>query len=321
MMFPKHSFHILKLLVVVFPVVAGLFLTSLGVVKLNQASEKPIPKPLAPYGILAFSSEELDSARSSLGFVLDDMKIKENLVLAKIGTVFCFLNSSTEQEPSHEVTFGFQVPYNVELLDCYVRAFSKITNSWIELGIKDENVIFVENCSTSLIYLKFVAPPDQLKIHQYVVTVIFHWRNFIIKRGFSTYDIIVPFSTATFNVANTYLPNVNPAGFSELVFGTYFPPESEIRETFPFPTEETMKGFATTRYILWSLGELGLSTEESGPSSKLVRIRLELPEESELRGRLMFDSGLYMGLGVSLIFSGVHEALKLTMELRRKRIE
>ncbi|MDH5451460.1 MAG: hypothetical protein OEX77_11315 [Candidatus Bathyarchaeota archaeon] len=48
-------------------------------------------------------------------------------------------------------------------------------------------------------------------------------------------------------------------------------------------------------------------------------VEFEVNRLSEMRGRLLFDSGLYMGLGVGLFFSGIHEALKVVGELRKKK--
>jgi hypothetical protein len=41
--------------------------------------------------------------------------------------------------------------------------------------------------------------------------------------------------------------------------------------------------------------------------------------ESELRDHLLFDSGLYMGLGVSLIFGGLYEAIKICTDIVKER--
>jgi hypothetical protein len=41
--------------------------------------------------------------------------------------------------------------------------------------------------------------------------------------------------------------------------------------------------------------------------------------EAELRDHLLFDSGLYMGLGVSLIFGGLFEAIKIGTDIARER--
>ena len=56
---------------------------------------------------------------------------------------------------------------------------------------------------------------------------------------------------------------------------------------------------------------------EQWPTSDIVRVRFELMGESELQNRLLFESGLYLGLGIGLLISGLHEALKYVMETRR----
>jgi hypothetical protein len=46
----------LTLLVTIFPLVAGLVLTGIGIIDLNTASETPESKPNNAYGVLAYSS-------------------------------------------------------------------------------------------------------------------------------------------------------------------------------------------------------------------------------------------------------------------------
>lgn len=46
-------------------------------------------------------------------------------------------------------------------------------------------------------------------------------------------------------------------------------------------------------------------------ASAAFSVSFELPEKREVKERLIFDSGLYLGLGVSLILSGIYEALKI----------
>jgi len=67
-MFSRVAFLILKLLVVLFPIGAGLFLTNLGVVKLNEAIIVPVRRLITPYGFLAFSSIQLQ--QSSLWVII-----------------------------------------------------------------------------------------------------------------------------------------------------------------------------------------------------------------------------------------------------------
>lgn len=297
----------LRMLMVVFPIGTGLFLTGLGTIKLNQATETPDPRPLSPYGILAFSSEECELEVLSIYFV--DVLVKENLI-----KVSSFYSAFIQSDSKSEETFGFQIPHDVELDSVSVEAFSETTNRMVNVEVLDEDVKTTGN-NTSLIYIKFVCLPE---LKEYNINFDFIWRDMAVKQSFSTYDLIVPISMTDRNAFQKVLPEVHPIECHRLVFHLYLPTDCEIVESIPPPKKEFYKGMVN-RDLEWSLEELGMGKEEL--LSEVIRVRLELREEMELRGRLSFYSGLYMGIGVGLVFSGIHEALKITMELKRKSME
>jgi len=325
-MFSRFSFRILKVLVVVFPIAAGLFLTGLGWVRLNEAIERPVSKPLAPYGILAFSSQECEghSLRAHMDGGID---AKKNL----IGAHFESSLALKAQDSPYEEIFGFQIPYYASDFgsETRVTAFSKPKG--LEVGVETEilekNVIFAGNL-TSIIYLKFIASPQ---FQWYEVDIHFTWRDLIIRTAFSTYEIVVPFSYTTHNIVHEHLSNIHLLDFASVDLYIRLPEDSEIRETIPPPDEEVLhshlnpeepRSFMPIRILIWSLPAEKLKKGEAPiPISEIVRVRFELSEEADLRGQLFFDSGLYMGLGISLVFGGIHEAFKIQMELKRKQTE
>jgi len=317
MMFFKSTFRTLKLLAVVFPIAAGLFLTGLGWVRLNEATEPPRSKPLAPYGILVFSSQECE--HYSLAIFMDEIDVKGNMV----DNHFLSLLVLKPQNSLCEETFGFQIPYYVELSkEISVTASDASQSGEVELDVLDKNAIFAGDL-TSIIYVKFMVSPES---QEYDVDIRFTWLDIVIKTAFSTYDIMVPFSVTTHNIVHEHLSNINLLDFSSIDLSMRLPEDSEFREALPPPDEEVIHsspesgGFRPARFLTWRPPvELFRRREAPFPISETIRVRFELREESDLRGRLFFDSGLYMGLGVSLIFGGIHEALKIAEELKRKQ--
>jgi hypothetical protein len=109
--------------------------------------------------------------------------------------------------------------------------------------------------------------------------------------------------------------------------------DCEVRRIYPLPSEEKVIG---PPHIRDPSPLPGGRTIECGPDqlkfriseydagalnfivSELITVSFELRSETELRNRLLFDTGLYMDLGVSLVFGGIHEALKIAAELKRK---
>jgi len=312
MMFSRFWFRLLRLLVVVFPIGAGLFLTSWGVVKLNQATETLVSEPLAPYGVLAFGSEECEF--KVLSIYMMNVLVGENLIEAH----FDFSNVKLPSDSAHEEIFGFQIPYSAELLELpdgvSVTAYSNCTHSRVDVEVLEKNVLLARN-DTSFVYIEFVASPE---LTEYKIGVNFLWRGLVIKQSFSTYDLIVPISISEHNVFQEHLPDVGPIECPRLVFNLRLPLDSEIIESIPPPCREWYAGEAN-RNLEWSLEEIGFGKEDL--VSELIRVRLELRQEVELRGRLLFDSGLYIGVGVSLVFAGIHETLKIATESKKKGTE
>jgi hypothetical protein len=105
----------------------------------------------------------------------------------------------------------------------------------------------------------------------------------------------------------------------ELTVGMEVPWDFEIKQGFP-PTGVVMTEMGgDARNMFWEPRIHASGKRVSGKSLQMIVVEFEVTRLSETRDRLLFDSGLYMGLGVGLVFSGIHEALKMGAELRRKR--
>jgi hypothetical protein len=56
---------------------------------------------------------------------------------------------------------------------------------------------------------------------------------------------------------------------------------------------------------------------QAEPSLDELVVYFELSSEVDQRNRYLYESGIYTGLGVSLLFSGVYEALKALEESKK----
>jgi len=307
----------LKLLILVFPIAIGLGLTGLGVFRLIEATERPASRPLAPYGILAFCSEKCDSL--SLNIWLYNFDFKRNLVLGFFASHF-WLSASVESNASHEVIFGLQIPYQVEI--------QQGRGEGAGMEVLEKKTVFSEVNQASIFYVRFMTLPGG---RVYSVDVTFNWKDLVKRQSFSLYEIVVPFCSTTHNIAVQYFPQVRPLNWTGLNVSVELPDDCEIRDTIPLPDKEELSSQTSPgepevlnphRYLSWQFPPKIVLEEREGmwPTSDIVRVRFELLEESELHGRLLFDSGLYLGLGVGLFISGVHEAIKYATEARKKAI-
>jgi hypothetical protein len=312
----------LKTLIIVLPIALGVGLTGLGVFRLVQASEKPVSRPLSPYGILAFCSEKCDSFDLSMN--LFGFDLKGNSVRA-----FCIirfgLSPSVVNDSSFEVVFGLQMPYQVEVQQDIEQG--KRVNVYAgnnELEVLETETLFSQVNRTSIFYLKFVTEPENRDYH---VTLTFDWKDLVNRQSFALYEMVVPFCSSMFNIAVQYFPDVYPLNYTALNLSIELPDDCEIRDTIPLPDKEELISMSNPekpevlephRYLSWQFPpNRVLEGGEQWPTSDIVRVRFELMGESELQNRLLFDSGLYLGLGIGLLISGLHEALKYVMETRK----
>ena len=91
-----------------------------------------------------------------------------------------------------------------------------------------------------------------------------------------------------------------------------------------YPTPSSVMGVPgyNIQMLAWDLSypKSILASEMPGSVVDAVVAYFELSSVAEQRNRFLFEAGIYTGLGVSLIFSGLHEALKYLEETRVKRV-
>jgi len=329
----------LLLLVITFPITSGSVLTFLGITKFSEATIPIIPKEPSPYGILTFSSVYCEL--KGLGLNLYYLDLKNNMAAVHVMFEFYQTNASSQKQ-----TFGIQVPGIAQLEGTVLGKFvpsglslrgfnyseGKPTGASFEINITNFDAIITgmemkegrleEANNTSIIFFEFDALEELM---YYEVDFWFVWRDFMIKKTFSTYDILVPFSMndhGNYNVVHRYFPETyltyGKSFDHNANLGLFMTSGTQILESVPPPSEEVL--FPEGRAIGWEDFLVGINPIDR-PNSRLIRVSIQDTEVSDVHDRLLFDSGLYLGIGLSLIFSGLYEALKVVMELRRKQIK
>jgi len=318
---PRRLFSALRLILVLFPLVTGFFLAYYGISKLNEAyffSKKPWT---APYGFLIFSSMVIQQVDAH--FWLESVSVKDNA--AEVCLHFC-LTRKMNQSVEGDQVIGFQIPYivNLDVLDV------SMGPDELPVPILDQKTIFIEEpplkppaedkMRVTIVYCRFNASSEATV---YSGDLFFTWEGLIIREGFSTYALTIPFANSE-GTAHKKIPESFPNAYiyavgMRIVVGLSLPEGSEFRGSITPPNTELVEAGLAMRKLLWSFENRPIMGFRA-TSSNLVA-NLELQSEAELRDRLLFDSGLYMGLGVSLIFSGIYEALKALRELKKVETE
>jgi hypothetical protein len=311
----RSKLSILKLLVVLFPLGAGLLLTVSGVTKLNEANIVPVKQWTTPYGFLVFSSTQLQNVVSHIW--MENINIKEDTTLCNIPFSFKLTNASSEEQ-----ILGFQLPCAADLKNPFEPEKSGFSingtkgNDLVPIELTEQRTVFVEDEKISLVYAKFVALQNVLDYSGYLRCTS---EGFTSKQGFSTYNLVFLISKSKPSAHETifdYCPKAYTYYGKDLslLIGITVPQGCEVKRTQPSPSGEHVLGDSSTRLVWSNLPEFG-TMEFPHAASESLTMSMEYLAESELRNRLLFDSGLYMGLGVGLIFSGIHELLKVASEI------
>jgi hypothetical protein len=321
-MSPRIRLSTLKFLVILFPLGAGLFLTVLGAAKLSEANIVPIKQWTTPYGFLVFSSTQLQSLESHVW--IEGINIKDDTVICNIPFSFRLTNASSEEQ-----ILGFQLPCTADFLTSMEPGESSfsingtIGDDLVRVELVDEKAVLIGEEKISIVYARFVALQN---VVDYSGRLYCNSKGLTSRQGFSTYNMVFSISKSKPS-AHESIFDYCPRAYTyygknlTLLVGMTVPQGCEVRQMQPSPSGEHVfapmehvSGDFSTRLVWYNLSEFG-SMEFPHPASESLTVSIESLAESELRNRLLFDSGLYMGLGVGLIFSGIHELLKVASEV------
>jgi hypothetical protein len=309
----RRSTLLLRLIVVLFPLASGSFLFYLGADKLNQAYI-PEEQWTAPNGVLVFSSVQAQVSWAHLG--LQSISVKNSTAGE------AWLDYDLVLQPGYapgEHIGGFQVPYSVESGDFTVTINSGQGDN--QATILEQGAISIEEpAKATIVYGRFLIPAGTVSCHLFLC---FTWEGLFAREGFSSYSLMIPFANANETIHSKVYeccPNA-VALFDDVHFMVEIgiPNDCEFKGSFPAPDTQEIATGKPQGNLIWYYNNT--ATRWPMPSSNQFRVDFEVPSDAELRNRLFFDSGLYMGLGISLVFSGVYEGLKSVEELMRKRGE
>jgi hypothetical protein len=296
-------------LITIFPLITGLILTGIGIIDLNTASETPEPKPNKAYGVLAYSSEICEEM--SGGIILQDINLKEDVSNIKIDTHF---NLKQPRDTPYEVIYGFQVPGISDPPNFNIIGVDKETGT-IEIEALEEKLVTYQAEGCSLIYVRFMSQPS---LKDYWVVAQSNFNGIVSKQSYSTYEVSMPISRTSSNL-------LTKSGLSVTSFNVewgcsmFAPTGTELKWAIPYPDNREIwlptnvdgassEGFTS---FSWVARERGFDPSDTDIRSDIISVLFDVSADSRLQGRLLFDSGLYMGIGIGLVISGLPELLRV----------
>lgn len=308
---------VFRIAVILFPTVAGILLTSFGAGKLNEAYIVLAEPEVNPYGFMVFSTMNLSKVNKEAHFWIDQISLDERAAQALVYCEF-HVNSTS----AGEQVIGFQIPHYCD--------FKKLTISDESGGLEVSDVTTVhlqdsdpkeptfEKSNTTLVYARF-SPSLLVEIYQ--VQFEFTWEGLVRKKSFSDYMISIPLADSegdTHEEISTLLPNASAYWEDTRVkIMIQLPEECEYKGSIFPPVQSLSQTLQTRSSIVWDVVNPNIMGTPG--TAYQFTMSFENTVESEQRNHLLFDSGLYMGLGVSLIFGGLFEAIKIGTDITRER--
>lgn len=307
--------RLVRILVITFPILAGIFATLYGLYLYNQTQIFNLGWRGVPSGFLVFSSMELSSV--DLSVVIMDVNFEKSLS-DKAGIICSFDLASSL---TNDQTIGFQIPYVVENIIWIESEFDMVS----EGEIVRETVPATgggQQTDVTIVYFRFRPNPNIL---HYSFSVWYNWSGFLSKTEYATYKLVVPFARderSLHESISSLLPDAkiryitrSESDHASILVNA----AAHIKEAYPTPSRVMgMTGYDISM-VMWDLNYQGSILESRMQPLYEVVVYFELSSEVAQRDRYIYESGIYTGLGVSLLFSGIHEALKALEESKKPR--
>lgn len=291
---------LVRVAVVYFPLIIGLIFTGVGVSDFLELSRGSQAASLPYYGILPFAMGEISAER--LTFTVESVSLEG-------GYADCTLDAEVSANVEGDVTFGLQVPNRVEFAEFKVQGFDDEKAEVYYTGQASIESVQGEGISILSYTFKPVSKNPQLRL-----MIHFRWLGVVEKVSYTSYGLLVPFSTSDSAALAAARPGAVVLGGAPFVsLLVELPLDSRVTETVPQPVGET---------IYWrdeSLGHRSLVMEARVPFGspqgysqlQSFRVGFEVPSLRQRYDRLVFDSGLFLGVGVQFLIAGLYDAIKL----------
>lgn len=286
------------------------------------------PREPAPYGILVFSSLNLSINAHpwiSLGGINYENLITDNTQHVRLELTVEMLSPLDDEAYSEEQIVGIQIPYHVERLNIGTREGEDYTSDSVTIEVVDQE----RREDVSLIYCTF-TPINGVNNYEFIFQ--FDWIDAVIQRTVSTFSISLPIQTSDANVFENYFSNLNEVVYpilnidqdAELRIEVSLPDDCEIWDTSQVQARgehiryEPVNGDFHIEQKFSFAFKLGQMIPSFGTvsSSQVLRINFESSEELNKHNNTLYYAGMFMGIGISNIISGLYGALRSIQEIQ-----
>ena len=314
----------LKIFVIIFPISTGVIATLYGLYLYNRTQMFYYEDRAIPPGFLIFSSMELSSVNLSIQII--DLNFERGR--SDKAVMFCDFDLASPL--TEDQTIGFQFPYVLEKFIYFEFNIQPFESEIINIQPFESEVIReivppsdgAKQTEVTIAYFRFKPNPA---VKHYSFNGFFIWSGFLSRTDYATYKFVVPFARderALHSSIGGILPNAKiryvTQGESDHAF-VMVNAAANVKAAFPMPDSVMGLHGYSLQMLTWELSHSGTMGQEISPSLDEVVAYFEISSEAEQRNRYLYEAGIYTGLGVSLLFSGIYEALKALEESRKTR--
>jgi len=297
---PIHlSRRTISIMIVYFPLLIGTIFTSLGIAYYLEISRTYAEVAIPEYGVLPFSSTE---------FMVNTMRVEIKEINLDEGYAYCSTTMSGEvKNVEGEIMFGLQVPYNVQEASFKVGGYN---DDKTELFYQGEATTQYGSGDATILY--YVFKPES-KNPSFTVEVDFKWLNTISRSGYTEYELLVPMSIGDSTFLGTEKPNVfTIEGDVPVSVMIDLPAGARVVESMPPAVGEitSIRESAAYRYLMLE-NMVSFGNPHGYPISESFRVAFNIQSLSERRDTLVFDSGLFLGVGIQFLIAGLYDAIRL----------
>ena len=284
------------------PIVVGLIFTATGIAYFLETSQTYAVEKLPVYGFINLASKEFDAQEMTV--TIDSISEQGSYAEVKVNLV---LNAQDEDVKS----FGLQVPHRVE--NAYFKiAYTDAEKTAVFYDQGEGKVTWLPDKDVSLLSYEFLP---QSGTNWYSVEVSFQWFNAVTRTSFASYEILVPFSESD-NVAVDASSGLtmlrNEVAIS---LNVNLPVNDRLVDSIPQPVEEVIswRDSLGIRSLVF-VDKVNFGRTPGYPELPSFRVSYEVPELRVSYDRLIFNSGLFLGIGIQFLLAGIFDAIKLRNE-------
>jgi hypothetical protein len=292
---------LVKFAAIYLPIIVGLIFTATGITYYFDASQTYPSQKLPKFGIINLASQEFSPT--------DMMRVTIHQISAQENYVEVSVQLALEAKEKQVKTFALQVPHRVE--NAYAKiAYTDAEKSDIFYDFGDAKVIWKPESEVSIISYEFLP---QSGTPWYSVEIGFRWFNVVTRTGFSSYELMVPFSRTNEIVVDASSGLRSTGEKATVMLTVYLPADTRLIDSIPQPSEEVIDwqdtdvGFRSLVFVY----EVDFGMTPGWPNLPSFRVAFEVPELKERYNRLVFDSGLFLGIGIQFLLAGIFDAIKL----------